>query len=134
MRIPIESLGTVTDWRDGITWSAADLAAQTNRTARQLIEIGAGRGDRIVIWHGGSGRFFGDLMGVWKIGACAVCLNPSTTEEEVGRIVDFVNAAAVLDDGIARLDTLLSAPILSSGALPVPVMMLWANPNWMTTR
>lgn len=116
MRIPTESLGTVTDWRDGITWSATDLAAQANRTARQLIEVGAGRGDRIVIWHGGSGRFFGDLMGVWKIGACAVCLNPSTTEEEVGRIVDFVNAAAVLDDGIARLDTLLSAPILNSGA------------------
>lgn len=115
MRIPTESLGTVTDWRDGITWTASELAAQASRTARHLTEIGAGRGDRIVIWHGGSGRFFGDLMGVWKIGACAVCLNPSTTEEELRRIVDFVNAAAVLDDGNARLDASLSAPILNSG-------------------
>lgn len=116
MHIPTESLGTVTDWRDGITWSAAELAAQANRTAQHLIKAGANRGDRIVIWHGNSGRFFGDLIGVWKIGACAVCLNPSTTEEEVERIVSFVNATAVLDDGIARLHTTLSAPVFNSDA------------------
>lgn len=116
MRIPTESLGTVTDWRDGVTWSADDLTAQSNRTARQLAELGIGRSDRVIIWHGGSGRFFGDLIGTWKVGACAICLNPSTTVEELHRIVAFVDAKAVLDDGGNRLGTDLATPILDSAA------------------
>jgi acyl-CoA synthetase (AMP-forming)/AMP-acid ligase II len=116
MRIPKESLGTVTDWRDGITWTGDDLNAQANRTAHRLVQAGIGRGDRVVVWHGGSGRFFGDLLGIWKIGAGAVCLNPSTTEEELRRIVDFVGASVVLDDGVTRLASDITATVLDSGS------------------
>lgn len=105
MHIPTESLGQVIDWRDGSHWSGAEIAAQATRTAHHLKEQGIGRGDRVVLWHGGTGRFFGDLMGVWQTGACAVCLNPSTTPEELGRIVGFVGAQLVIDDGESRLDT-----------------------------
>ena len=114
MHIPLDQRGSVADWRGGPIWSGADLGAQAARTAGALAAHGVGRGRRIVIWHGGSGRFFGDLLGVWRIGACAVCLNPATTVEELQRIVEFVDAAAVLDDGEARTGTDLPVPVLDT--------------------
>ncbi len=70
----------------------------------------------VIIWHGGTGQFFADLIGIWRLGACAVCLNPSTTQEEIERIIKFVDAAAILDAGSHRLDLKLGSKILDSSA------------------
>jgi len=114
MLIPTNTLGSITEWQSGREWGAADLVAQGCRTAEHLKSIGVRRGHNVILWHGGTGQFFGDLIGIWKLGACAVCLNPSTTREEIERIIKFVDAAAVMDSGAQRLDLELGTAILDS--------------------
>lgn len=117
MHFPTRGLGTIADWRGGDSWTGADLEKQSAALAGHLAANRIGRGQRVAIWHGGSGRFFADLFGVWQAGACAVCLNPSTTEEELRRIVDFVDAAAVIDADGTRIATGLPTLAIDSSAI-----------------
>jgi acyl-CoA synthetase (AMP-forming)/AMP-acid ligase II len=112
MRFAPERIGTIVDWRGSERWSGTDIDRHAAALCTRLRDLGAGPGKRVVLWHGGSGRFFADLFGIWQTGACAVCLNPSTTLEELQRILDFVDALAVIDVGPRRLgDELTATPI-----------------------
>ena len=108
--------GSVTDWRTGETWSPARMAACATSTEALLREHGAVPGERVIIKHGGSPRFFADLMGVWQAGACAVCLSPATTPAELEKITELVEPAAVLD-GTEELEEPAERPGKLSGAM-----------------
>jgi acyl-CoA synthetase (AMP-forming)/AMP-acid ligase II len=41
-------------------------------------------------------QFFVDLFAVWSLGACAVCLNSSLTDDELHNVVTFAEPHAVL--------------------------------------
>lgn len=121
MRLLLENLGSVTDWRTGETWSAERLRAHANGLAATLISKGVGPGSRAVTWHGGDGRFFADLFAIWQVGACAVALNPNTTVTELQTIVDLVEPAAIIDRNRDRIPDVLDAIAIDSTAVdPVP--------------
>ncbi len=61
-----------------------------------LAKRNIGRGDKVLIKHGGTPSFFADLLAVWNVGACAACLNPAITEPELLNIIDFLKPALVL--------------------------------------
>jgi acyl-CoA synthetase (AMP-forming)/AMP-acid ligase II len=65
--------------------------------------VGVRHGDCVVIRHGGSPAFFADLFAVWRVGACAVCLNPGTTDPELANLAAFVEAKAILS-GLGQPD------------------------------
>ncbi len=125
MRLIAENAGAITDLLSGETLRGPELAAETHRRAALLAGLGIGRGDRVVIAHGGTPSFFADLFAVWHLGAAAVCANPAMTAGEFENIAAFVGARAVLDGeaGNANLGG-LAAPVLclarESGAADVP--------------
>jgi len=96
MRIASESLGSVTDLISGERRTQDDLRAAADRTAALVRSLRGAADDYVIIAHGGTADFFGDLLGVWQAGACAVCIAPDLTANELGVICDFVSPVAIL--------------------------------------
>lgn len=113
MQLITETTGSVTDLLSGAALSGPDLTAEVGRRAAVLAGLGVGRGDRVVIAHGGTPYFFADLFAVWRLGAAAVCANPALTAGEFETITAFTGACIVLDGdkGNGNLDG-LEVPVL----------------------
>lgn len=100
MLIPIEAAGPIASLRGDEEWQADRLAQEVERRTGLLASKGIGRGDRVLVRHGGSAAFFADLFAVWRSGGCAVCLNPTTTDPELANLAAFTEARLVLiEDG-----------------------------------
>lgn len=96
MKLPLQAIGSFSDWRTGETWSGERIRNEAISTYERLQSTGVGPGRHVVITHGGTPAFFADLLAVWRAGACAVCLNPNTTPDELATITDYVEPTAVL--------------------------------------
>lgn len=102
MRLPAESRGGITELLTGESMSGAELSAETLRRAAVLARLGVGRGERVVIAHGGTPSFFANLLAVWHLGATAVCANPGMIAGEFENIAGFSEARIVLDGEAGR--------------------------------
>lgn len=113
MRLIAETAGGVTGLLTGETLPGPELTTEIHRRAAVLAGLGVGRGERVIIAHGGTPSFFADLFAVWHLGASAVCANPTLTAGEFVNIAAFTGARAVLDGeaGNANLGG-LDAPVV----------------------
>jgi acyl-CoA synthetase (AMP-forming)/AMP-acid ligase II len=114
LRFSLKSLGSVTEWQSDKTTDGKRLGTDAARVAAALAERGIGPGDKVLIYHGGSARFFADLFGVWRVGACAACLNPGLTGEELHNITALLSPSLLLVTGKARVPEDLGVPVLNS--------------------
>lgn len=96
MRLSAGILGPITDLVADVHWTGADLDRAIARCGADLIGRGVGRGDAVVIAHGGTPGFFADLFAVWHAGGCAVCTDPGLTAGELDTIAGFVSAKLIL--------------------------------------
>jgi len=104
--------GTITHAETGARLDLRVASADIRARAMHLASLGTGPGAVVVIRHGGTPRFFADLLSVWTAGAAAACINPATTPSELDTIVDFVNPVAVLTDGDGD-GSVLGRPVLN---------------------
>ena len=96
MKILTENLGSITLGTSCEYWSSEKLANEVAKRTGRLSGLGIGRGDRVLILHGGTPSFFADLFAVWNLGGCAACLNPGLTASEVNTITEFLHPRAIL--------------------------------------
>jgi acyl-CoA synthetase (AMP-forming)/AMP-acid ligase II len=90
----------IDDKPDGtvVTWTYADLEAQSNRVANLLLSLGAGPGRR-VLWCGpNSPEVVAVMNATRKIGAVAVPLNYRLTPEEALYVINHSDAAVAYVD------------------------------------
>lgn len=125
---PTLTLGGVKDIGLGESWDSVRLWREIDRRAASLADHGIGRGSVVAIGHGGTARFFADLLAVWKVGAAAACLDQSLTAGEFRNVVKFSKSVVLLSDralSIANLDV----PVIdlaygeartSASNLPIP--------------
>jgi acyl-CoA synthetase (AMP-forming)/AMP-acid ligase II len=106
---PLDRLGAIEDLGLGLRWDARELQHEVERRAGVLAGLGIGRGASVAIAHGGTARFFADLLATWRLGATAACLDPALTGFERGVIFDFCKPAVILLD---------EAPIERCGSIP----------------
>ena len=111
----MQRLGAIADAKTGEEWSGAQLASEAERRARRLAAADVGRGDRVVIRHGGTPAFFADLFAAWRTGACAACINPGTTDPELANLAAFVEAKAILSGDAQTEPKGVDAPNLRLG-------------------
>lgn len=96
MRLDAVIHGSVTDLASGRRLDGQALLAAADRAASCLAPHLDARPAYVVIAHGGTPAFFADLLGAWRAGACAVCVNPSLTPGELDNVVAFVRPAAIV--------------------------------------
>jgi fatty-acyl-CoA synthase/long-chain acyl-CoA synthetase len=92
--------GVIDDRPDGtvVTWTYAELEAQSNRVANLLLSLGAGPGTK-VLWCGpNSPQVVAVMSATRKIGAIAVPLNYRLTPEEACYVVNNSDAEVVYVD------------------------------------
>ncbi|MBT3170679.1 MAG: acyl--CoA ligase [Rhodospirillaceae bacterium] len=123
MNFNLECCGGIHDLQSGESWQGARFAAETGRRAAFLSSQSIGCGDIVIISHGGTPSFFADLFAVWKTGACAVCLNQSTTAPELANLVNFIQPRAILTGENSANTDGLTIPIFQlarekTGSLP----------------
>jgi acyl-CoA synthetase (AMP-forming)/AMP-acid ligase II len=93
--------GAIEDIGLGVRWDCATLADEVERRARALAQCGIGRPAVVAIAHGGTARFFADLLATWRLGATAACLDPALTAHERTTLLAFLRPAIVLVDEAA---------------------------------
>jgi acyl-CoA synthetase (AMP-forming)/AMP-acid ligase II len=92
--------GVIDDKPDGtvLTWTYAELAAQSNRVANLLLSLGAGAG-RKVLWCGpNSPEVLAVMTATRRIGAVAVPLNYRLTPEEALYVINHSDAEVAYVD------------------------------------
>ncbi len=113
---------------DGITLTYEELHARASGFARELADQGVKVGDRIALVLPNDWTFVVALLGIWKLGATAVPLNPLLKSAEQAAIladVDPITVVCEVESGRALWDTVVEshAPALigySSGSTGRP--------------
>lgn len=117
MRFASSNFGTLIDPIRDARLTGVELERQVAVNAAKLQRLGGQRGRVVVIRHGGTPRFFVDLLSVWASGASAACLNPGTTLPELETIADFLNPVCILtkDDGGGSIR---GVPVVDLASMP----------------
>jgi oxalate---CoA ligase len=116
--VPLNQFGSVEDCSLSVRWDAAALAAQVERRAVALSQIGIGRASVVAISHGGGVHFFADLFAAWTVGATVACLDSSLTEGELQRLIAFTKAAVLCIDHETIAPNDLRIPVLKLADAP----------------
>ncbi|VVE03189.1 amino acid adenylation domain-containing protein [Pandoraea terrigena] len=85
------------DAEDG-AWSRRTLDARANRIAQTLAESGIGVEDRVALVLPRSAAWVAAMLGVWKLGAAYVPLDPSQPAARLAQLVAASGARAVIVD------------------------------------
>ena len=85
MIIDCQKIGSINSLIFNKIWDAVKIEYEVNKRANFLLKNNVHAKDKVIIAHGGGPEFFADLFSIWKIGACAVCLNPKITNSEIKR-------------------------------------------------
>ena len=117
MHFVLDRIGSVTTWHDNESIPGDIIKSRSSIIANELKEQGVAAGDTVLIYHGGDAHFFSDLFGVWKSGACAVCLNPNLTESELINIINFMSPKLLLYKGDLQISNDLNILCLDTGKL-----------------
>jgi acyl-CoA synthetase (AMP-forming)/AMP-acid ligase II len=98
---------------NGTKLSAAALDAASHRLAGALRDAGVRPGDRVVLFLDNGAEYVAGLFAIWKAGAVACPLHPSTRVAKLGAILENLGAVALLTQ--ARLLPVAHASIAACG-------------------
>ena len=73
----LERLGGIEDLGLDLRWDAEVLRNEIKRRTAALAAMRIGSQSILAIAHGGTARFFADLLAIWRVGATAACLDPT---------------------------------------------------------
>jgi acyl-CoA synthetase (AMP-forming)/AMP-acid ligase II len=126
------SFGSIIEPTRGREWQPAELAARAARRARQFSSLGVARGERVLIHYGNTGEFFADLLAIWRLGACAIPVDPRLTEFEIDRLAEL--ARPVLSIWPGSVPANVEARLHAVGSATVDTCMtdssLSDEPGW----
>lgn len=95
------SIGNIFDAEASKYYSSTEIHLLVEQRSLGLFTKGIRKGDKIVIRHGNSIQFYVDLFACWKLGACAIPVDPTISATELAGIEKFVQAAIILEKDTA---------------------------------
>ena len=114
------SVGSLIDPIAARRWDPAAIQRQLAFRMRHFREHGVARGDRVFLHHGNTLEFFVDLLAVWRLGACAVPIDPRLTPYEVDALARAARPRCAVWRGVDRSPrealTALGVAVLDSPA------------------
>jgi acyl-CoA synthetase (AMP-forming)/AMP-acid ligase II len=78
--------------------SFRDCDRRANRTARALLELGLGRGDRLLFCSPISLRSFDIFFATQRLGVSFVPINPALSPQEADQLIEYVEPRAIVID------------------------------------
>jgi oxalate---CoA ligase len=126
--------GSISEPFSGRSWDPPTIEREVGRRMQHYAALGVGRGDRVFLHHGNTLEFFGDLLAVWQLGACAVPLDARLTAFEVETIAQAFEPRVSLwrDSPDAALGARLAAlgtTVVESPSDAPPVSIPFAIPG-----
>ena len=96
MLIDPAAVGGVTETASGRRFSGVQLHGVVETRAERLASTGLAGGDVVLVLHANSLDFLADLLAIWRLGACAACVDPGLSERELASIVATVRPRLAL--------------------------------------
>ena len=78
--------GPMSEPLTGRHWDATQMRGQIARRMRCYAQQGLKPGDRVLLLFGNRLEFFADLLAVWRLGCCAIPVDPGLTAFEIGKV------------------------------------------------
>ena len=105
-----ERLGDIIDYSAGFRWTGVQLKREIAARTASLVDRNVTANDNVIIIHGNSAHFFADLIAIWNVGACAVCLDSDVGSTEFETVLRVCAARHVITAGgmpskLAEVDT-----------------------------
>jgi HIP---CoA ligase len=108
-----------------VRWTFAELASEVRRTARALVAVDVGRGDRVGVWAPNSHRWATTALGTVSLGAVLVPVNTRFKGEEARYCLERASVSLVVVDDDFLAGLLGTDPVEALG-LDVPVVRMSA--------
>jgi acyl-CoA synthetase (AMP-forming)/AMP-acid ligase II len=105
-----QGLGTLVEPLTGRRWDAPGIRRQVASRVGSYRSQGFGPGECALILFGGRLEFFADLFAVWRLGGCAIPVDPSLTPFEIGRIAEATAARFCIVDEDTRPERIAAIP------------------------
>jgi acyl-CoA synthetase (AMP-forming)/AMP-acid ligase II len=84
---PPREIGALVEPLSGRRWEAETTAEEVDLRVSAYASLGVRPRDFVFLHHGNCPEFFADLCALWRLGACAVPIDPRLTPFEIGRLV-----------------------------------------------
>lgn len=97
MSILPRAIGNIFDSESNRVFTAEEIHLLVDQRGLELLDLGATSEHKIILRHGNSIQFYVDLFACWRLGACAIPVDPTISEIELTNIVRFVDAKLVLE-------------------------------------
>ncbi len=92
-------LGALHEPLSGRSFGGADCTLRVNARAAVLHRHGIQRGDRVFLHYGNKAEFFFDMLALWRLGACAVTVDPRFTAFEISKLAQALAPSFSVWDG-----------------------------------
>jgi acyl-coenzyme A synthetase/AMP-(fatty) acid ligase len=105
--VSVDGAGAVTSEH-----TVADLAAESRRAARALLELGIRKGDRVLVMVPRDPAWYAAVLGAIRIGAVVMPATNQLTSKDLSYRIDRAGAVAVITDavGVAKVDAIQDLP------------------------
>jgi acyl-CoA synthetase (AMP-forming)/AMP-acid ligase II len=106
-------IGEIVDYENNEEWSAEKIIKEVDKRIAYLLEKNVLPEEKIIIIHGNNIQFFADLLALWSLNACAVCVDPTVGAREFKTIARFCDSRIALYNGKVskKLSSLLGSLI-----------------------
>ena len=106
-------VGNLAEAVSGRRWDRGEIGRQVATRVARFQSRGVARGDRVFLPFGNRLEFFAELCALWRLGACAVPIDPRLTPFEVQTLAGTANPRlAVVDDAT---DTRVIRTLIETG-------------------
>lgn len=108
-------VGNISEPLSGRRWDRSETRRQVELRIGSYQSRGFAAGDRVLILFGNCLEFFAELLAIWRLGGCAIPVNPNLTPFEIGKLADTSEARfCVVDDttGAEKLAVIPNATVL----------------------
>lgn len=90
------TLGSLIEPLSGRRWTPEEIRDRAHARAAAFARAGVRQGGRVLMLDGNSLEFFADLLAIWRLGACAIPVDPRLTAFEIAALADAARPAAAL--------------------------------------
>ena len=103
-------VGNISEPLSGRRWDPPEIRRQVALRIRSYRSHGFAPGDRVLILFGNRLEFFAELLAIWRLGGCAIPVNPNLTPFEIGKLAETSAACYCVVDDATGADKLPAVP------------------------